>query len=206
MSGGRRFRAVIFDLGGVVFESPLQAIARYEEETGLPAGVVNQVVAASGPQGAWARHERGEIPTSRFLVELREELRRHGAEVDTVELMRRVDDSIRPRPRMVEAVGRLREAGLRVAACTNNWAPFADHPVLAEFDVVVESVLEGVRKPEPAIYRLTLQRLGVAAEETVMLDDIGANLKPARELGMTTIKVGDPEEALRELYGCLGWL
>jgi putative hydrolase of the HAD superfamily len=76
---------------------------------------------------------------------------------------------------------------------------------LTIFDVVVESSVEGVRKPDPAIYQLTLDRLGIAAEAAVYLDDLGINLKPARAMGMTTIKVGDPDAALADLAAVLGF-
>lgn len=195
-------RAVFFDLGGVVFESPLEEIARFEAERGLPAGLVNSTVVSTGPEGAWARHERGELGTEEFLAAFARELGERGYEVDTAELMERVQGTLRPRPLYLRAVDRLRGAGLRVAAVTNNWEPFGDGPVVARFDVVVESVIEGVRKPDPEIYRRALARVRCTAAETVMLDDLGPNLKTARALGMTTIKVEDPEVAL----GVLGEL
>ncbi|NIQ52893.1 MAG: HAD family hydrolase, partial [Gemmatimonadetes bacterium] len=127
--------AVVLDLGGVVLDSPLDVIAAYEAETGLPAGIVNRTVAASGPGGSWARHERGELDRRTFLEAFAAELRAAGAEVDTAELMRRVDGWIRVRPRMLEAIRRLRAAGFAVAAVTNNWEPFAGGPLPSEFDV-----------------------------------------------------------------------
>jgi len=73
------------------------------------------------------------------------------------------------------------------------------------FDVVIESAVEGLRKPDPRIYELALARTGVGARDTVFLDDLGINLKPAREMGMTTIKVVDPDGALRDLEAVLGF-
>ena len=196
--------AVIFDLGGVVFESPLHIIAAYERQQHLEPGVVNRVVAAAGADGAWARRERGQLGFEDFCVEFGAECAAAGASVDVAELLGRIDRDAVPRPRMIDAVIEIRSGGRKVAALTNNWVPLADHSFLARFDVVVESSVEGVRKPEEAIYRRTLDRLGVAAERTVFLDDIGANLKPARAMGMTTIKVVDPDEALVELRRVLG--
>jgi putative hydrolase of the HAD superfamily len=115
-----------------------------------------------------------------------------------------------PRPAMQRAITSIREHGLRTAALTNNW-PAADNGARSHrfadllFDVVVESAVEGLRKPDPKIYALVLERLGVGAEEAVFLDDLGINLKPARALGMTTIKVTDPEVALAELAATLGF-
>jgi epoxide hydrolase-like predicted phosphatase len=113
------------------------------------------------------------------------------------------------RPAMVAAIGAIRRHGLKTAALTNNWAddPGRDRepPIADWFDVVVESAVEGLRKPDPRIYRLVCQRLEVAPANAVFLDDLGANLKPARDLGMTTIRVGDPDAALAELEAVLGF-
>lgn len=112
------------------------------------------------------------------------------------------------RPRMLEAVRRIRGRGLRVAALTNNWVTDGtwDHvaSVHAYFDVVVESRVVGLRKPNPQIYELVCRQLGVEPARVAFLDDIGRNLKPARALGMRTIKVDDPDAALRELGEILG--
>ncbi len=195
--------AVLFDLGGVVFDSPLDEIARFEAEHGLPAGLVNATVAADD-DGAWARHERGELDTAEFLVAFADELAAAGYAVDTAELMRRIGASLRPRPLMLAAIDRLRDGGLAVAAVTNNWRPFGDDPIVGRFDTFVESVVEGVRKPDPEIYRRALDRLGCVAADAVMLDDLGPNLKTARAMGMTTIKVEDPVRALRDLGEVVG--
>jgi putative hydrolase of the HAD superfamily len=115
-----------------------------------------------------------------------------------------------PRPAMARAITRIREAGLRTAALTNNW-PRPDDGIPAVdgrglgFDVVIESAVVGLRKPDPRIYELVLRELAVDATATVFLDDLGINLKPARELGMTTIKVTDTDRALDELATTLGF-
>ena len=113
-----------------------------------------------------------------------------------------------PRPVMVEALRRLRAAGLPIGLLTNNIDPMPRDGelggVLTLFDAVVESSVEGIRKPEPEIYQRALERLGVPADGTAYLDDLGVNLKPARALGMHTIKVGDPHRALAELEELTG--
>jgi epoxide hydrolase-like predicted phosphatase len=111
---------------------------------------------------------------------------------------------------MVAAIGSIRRHGLKTAVLTNNWAgdPSDNDRVSALddwFDVVVESAVEGLRKPDPRIYRLVCERLDVEPGATVFLDDLGANLKPARELGMATIKVVEPDTALAELEAVLGF-
>jgi epoxide hydrolase-like predicted phosphatase len=125
--------------------------------------------------------------------------------------MRTVSAGLGPRPQMVRAIERIREEGLRVAALTNNWATDNDVPTrsglhdMLPFDIVVESAVEGLRKPDPRIYELVLTRVEVEPKAAVFLDDLGINLKPARAMGMTTIKVGDPDVALRELADTLGF-
>jgi len=199
-----RIKAVLFDLGGVVFESPLHTIPSFEADQGLAAGTVGRIVTEAGGGGAWARHERGEVSAETFERGLRQEARRFGVDLDVAGMMRRIEADVEIRPRMLAAVRRLREEGLAVAALTNNWKGLDAPSVADHFDVVVESCVEGVRKPEPEIYRITLARLGVAPGEAVMLDDIGVNLKTALNMGMTTIKVTDPTDALEELGALVG--
>jgi putative hydrolase of the HAD superfamily len=197
-------QAVILDLGGVVLDSPLDAIAAFEDRTGLPMGTVNALVAASGDAGSWARHERGEIGREVFLAEFAAEFAARGWDVDTAALMSEIDASIRARPQMLRAVDRLRSAGFRLAALTNNWTPFGSDGLATHFDTVVESVVEGTRKPERRIYEICLERLGTRPEACIMLDDLGPNLKPARAMGMRTVKVTSEVHALAVLDELLG--
>lgn len=210
----RRPRAVIFDLGGVVLGSPLHAIAAYERELGVADGAFNRMVIANGTLGAWHRLERGEVPLGeQFFAALDRELERAGLPLRALELMARVARAGQPRPEMLGAIDRLRAAGLLVAALTNNWAregiddddEDALHPDLRDrFHHVVESRRVGLRKPDPAIYELACRLIGIMPAEAVFLDDIGTNLKSARALGMTTIKVDEPRAALRELELVVG--
>jgi putative hydrolase of the HAD superfamily len=206
-------RAVIFDLGGVVFPSPFDVFAAYERDHGLPDRFIRGVVAASADHGAWARLERSELAFDEFCVAFAEECAAAGGEVDAVELMREIGKGFEPRPEMVAAIAAIKAHGLKVGALTNNWAPSeaqsdrGPHSLghLGGFDVVVESAVEGLRKPDPAIYELACDRLGITPDEAVFLDDLGVNLKPARALGMTTIKVEHPADALAELEAVLGF-
>ena len=195
-----RFAGVLFDVGGVVVDSPLHAIARYEQELGLPPNAINHAVVASGPTGAWSRLERGELTFDAFCAPFEADCRAAGVTLDARRMMDRIAEAATPRPRMIDAIRRLRAAGLRVGALTNNWKrDGATSPVRAHFDVFVESCVVGLRKPDPRIYELACRELGTTPATTVFLDDIGANLKSARALGMTTIKVADADQALREL-------
>jgi putative hydrolase of the HAD superfamily len=197
------FRAVIFDLGGVVLDSPLHAIAAYERELGIPAGFVNRVVVETGPTGAWSRLERGELSRRAFEAAFDAECRSAGFALSAATMMERIG-LCGPRPRMLQAIRTIRGSGRAVAALTNNWAHEGDggsetDALREHFDVFVESSKVGLRKPDPRIYEHVCAALAVSARDAVFLDDIGSNLKAARALGMTTIKVDEPEQALAQL-------
>jgi putative hydrolase of the HAD superfamily len=195
--------AVIFDLGGVVLDSPLDVFHQYERDLGIPTKTLNQYIVAAGASGAWSRLERGELTMPQFYAAFDTEMAANGLKVSAAEIMARIASATAVRPKAVAAIRALRASGRKVAALTNNWVD-ADQTskmgmLRAEFDVFIESTRVGLRKPDPAIYRLACQELGVVPTETAFLDDIGLNLKAARELGMATIKVTVLEEALAEL-------
>ena len=203
------YRAVIFDLGGVVFPSPFDAFDAHEREAGLPERFIRTVVAHSAETGAWARFERSDVDFAGFCSEFEAECAAAGGTVDAAALMRAITIGFAPRPAMVEAITAIRARGLCVGALTNNWATSertetGDHTQLG-FDAIVESAVEGIRKPDPRIYQLVCARLSVEPTDCVILDDLGVNLKPARAMGMTTIKVVEPQTALEELAGHLGF-
>jgi putative hydrolase of the HAD superfamily len=200
--------AVVFDIGGVVQDSPLHAIARYERDHGLPPDSINRAVVAAGERGAWSRLERGELTVEAFFTPFEADCRAFGIEVSGERVMTYIAQAGVPRPPMLEAIRRIRARGLRVGALTNNWAterPQPPSPLRGLFHVFVESRAVGMRKPDPRIYELVCRELGVAPAQAAFLDDIGANLKTARALGMATIKVREPDTALRELGELLGF-
>ena len=204
------YRAVIFDLGGVVFPSPFEAFDDYDVTAGYPAGSVRGLIRTSSETGAWAALERGELTMDEFCAALEPKRPARASRSTPRALLASVGGGFGARPQMVHAIERIRAEGLRVAALTNNWASptggAAPNGLRAlAFDVVVESAVEGLRKPDPRIYELVLDRLGVEASASVFLDDLGINLKPARAMGMTTIKVIDPDDALAELEQALGF-
>ncbi len=198
---------MIFDLGGVVLGSPLHAIAELERDEGIPAGFVNRVVVTTGASGAWSRLERGELAIEPFYTAFDAECAAAGHVISSRQMMQRISLASQPRPAMLGAVRRIRERGLLAAALTNNWVGEGDGTSVLRphFDVFVESALVGLRKPDPRIYEHACRRLEIEAREAVFLDDIGSNLKAARALGMTTIKVTEPEQALGELEAILGF-
>jgi epoxide hydrolase-like predicted phosphatase len=200
--------AVIFDLGGVVLGSPLHAIADYERELGIPEGLVNRVVVDTAPHGAWSRLERGEISLEDFYADFDGECAAAGPDFSAREMMARMGAASEPRPRMLAAIAQLRELSFKVAALTNNWVtedPGQGSGALSVlFDRFIESSVVGLRKPDPRIYQHACRELEIEPHQAVFLDDIGGNLKAARALGMTTIKVVDPDAALAELGTALG--
>ena len=106
------FRAVIFDLGGVVLDSPLHAIADYERDVGLPAGFVNRVVVERGPEGGWARLERGELSMEAFYDAFEADCAAAGQAISARDLMARIGESSGPRPRMLEAIRRMEKTSM----------------------------------------------------------------------------------------------
>ena len=203
-----RVAGVLFDIGGVVQDSPLHAIARYERDHGLPANAINRAVVASGEGGAWSRLERGELTLEAWCSPFEADCRAHGVAVDGKRLMTYITGAGRERPQMLRAIRRLRERGLRVGALTNNWPRDENEPgqhrLRPHFDVVIESQAVGMRKPDPRIYLLTCERLGVAPEASVFIDDNAENVQSARALGMETVRFGeDPFAAMAELDAIL---
>ncbi|HNN54968.1 MAG TPA: HAD-IA family hydrolase [Novosphingobium sp.] len=210
-----RFEAVIFDFGGVITESPFEAFNRLEAGRGLPRDFIRQVNAANPDGNAWARFERAEIDAAAFDAQFAAEARAQGHELEGSAVLAVLSGSIRPA--MVAALDRLADAGLRLACITNNVptghgagmarsgdARDAYEQVFARFEHVIESSKVGGRKPDPRIYRLMCEKLGLGPERCIYLDDLGINCKPAAMLGMHAIKVVSGEQALADLSDVLG--
>jgi putative hydrolase of the HAD superfamily len=203
------YQAVFWDFGGVLTESPLDAFARYEREQGLPANFLRGTNAINPHDNAWARFERGEIDADTFDEAFRGETAARGYPVNGRELLPLLAGSIRPG--MVRVLDEVRSR-YAVACLTNNspaglgvgMSPDAEHAravadIMDAFSFVLESSQAGVRKPESAFYERACEQAGVAPGDVIFLDDLGVNLKPARALGMTTIKVETQAGAVTEL-------
>jgi putative hydrolase of the HAD superfamily len=209
-------RAALFDFGGVILSSPFEAFAAFERERGLPVDFLRTVNATNPDTNAWAALERSEVTLEEFGHRFALESKALGHEVDGGDVLALLRGRLRPR--MVEAVRRCSER-LVTGLLTNNFVLAADPTdghehvdredemaeVLSLFDAVIESSKVGVRKPDPRFYELACERLGIEPREAVFLDDLGVNLKPAKAMGMTTIKVVDPDEALAELEAVIGF-
>jgi putative hydrolase of the HAD superfamily len=200
-------RAVMFDFGGVISSSPFESFARLEAERGLPPGFIRTVNSTDPDDNAWAQLERGEVDVDTFGALCSAEARALGHEVDGRQVLEMLAGEIRPQ--MVAAI-RTCSSSYKTACLTNNFARAESvvseevASIYALFDAVLESRVLGVRKPDPRFYELACERLGVLPQECVFLDDLGVNLKPARALGMHTIKVTDPAQALDELGRLVG--
>ncbi len=206
------FEAVIWDFGGVLTSSPFEAFARFEIERGLPADFIRRTNAANHLQNAWAKFERAEVDIDTFDELFAAETRALGAEVRGKDVLPLLVGDLRPE--MVQALKAIK-AKLKTGCITNNLPAnaigsaggraFYMAEVMALFDHVIESAKLGLRKPDPRIYRMMADALKVEPTACIYLDDLGVNLKPARDMGMTTIKVTSAQQALAELEAATGF-
>jgi putative hydrolase of the HAD superfamily len=203
--------AVIWDFGGVLTSSPFEAFARFESARGLPADIIRRTNAANHLENAWAKFERAEVDIDAFDQLFADESLALGAEVRGREVLPLLSGDLRPE--MVEALRRVK-ARFKTGCITNNLPANAIGSasgrtlyiaeVMVLFDHVIESARIGLRKPDPRIYRMMVEALGVDPRRCIYLDDLGVNLKPARDMGMTTIKVVNAPQAIAELESATG--
>jgi putative hydrolase of the HAD superfamily len=204
--------AVIWDFGGVLTSSPFEAFARFETERGLPADIIRRTNAANHLENVWAKFERAEVDIETFDKMFAAESLALGAEVRGRDVLPLLSGDLRPE--MVEALRRIKSK-FKTGCITNNLPANAIGSasgrtlyiaeVMALFDHIIESAKIGLRKPDPQIYRMMVEALAVDPKYCVYLDDLGVNLKPAREMGMATIKVRDAAQALAELEAAVGF-
>ena len=210
-------KAVLWDFGGVILSSPFEAFNRYETEHELPADFIRSVNATNPHDNAWAKLERSEISGAEFDRQFADESAALGHQVPGGDVLALLSGQIRPE--MVALLDRVKAAGYKVACLTNNVVisestldgtagPTSERAaalaaVMARFDDIVESSKVGVRKPEKRFYEIACERLGVQPDECVFLDDLGVNLKPAAQMGMTTVKVMSAAQAIDDLTAIL---
>jgi putative hydrolase of the HAD superfamily len=213
------YTTVIFDFGGVITASPFEAFNRLEEERGLPRDFVRRVNAVNPDSNAWAKFERAEIDAAAFDTLFAEEARALGHALEGEAVLAVIAGAVRPA--MVAALDTLKDRGFTIACITNNVpggkmgirgagmtrseeAANEVAAIMARFEHVIESSKAGVRKPDPRIYQMMCEKLGVEPGECIYLDDLGINCKPAAQLGMHAIKVTSGEQALADLSTVLG--
>ena len=203
-------QAVLWDFGGVILSSPFEAFNTYEAEKGLPLDLIRGVNSTNPHTNAWALLERNDISPQEFDQLFATESEALGHRVPGADVLALLSGEVRPR--MVQALDTVKAAGFKIACLTNNVVSTEEpaterqaqvRTIMHKFDHVVESSKVGCRKPEPRFYEIACELLQVSPTECVFLDDLGINLKPAAAMGMRTIKVVNPDDALAELSGHL---
>jgi putative hydrolase of the HAD superfamily len=199
-------RAVFWDFGGVILSSPFEAFNSYEQANGIPIDHIRRVNSTDPDTNAWARIERRELTHAEFDEVFAAESEALGHRIPGRDVIGMLYGAVRPE--MVTALDKVIEAGYVTACLTNNFATSGHRPeveaVMSRFHHVVESSKVGVRKPEVAFYEIACGLAAVEPAEVVFLDDLGINLKPAKAMGMTTIKVTGAEQAIADLGAVLG--
>jgi putative hydrolase of the HAD superfamily len=208
----RSARAVISDFGGVLTSPLLESFLTVETSYGVPPGslgLATMEIAARDGVNPLFELELGRITEASFLAGLSQELTgKLGREVSLERFGERFVSHLHPNEPMIEFMRQLKGRGYRMAICTNNireWEQLwrAKLPVDEIFDVVVDSAFVGSRKPEPEIYRLTLDRLGVPPESALLIDDVELNCEAARALGLDAVWFQTTEQAIRETESLL---
>lgn len=205
------YKAVIFDMYGVLIPSPVKLATVFEQQNSVPLGTLGKAIRTGGEVNAWKRFMRGEIGAEEFVEAFGRQCSEiAGSPVPIGSFLSNLTSGpmTRPLPVMMEAILCARSRGLKTAVLSNNFLQLNGDPFLpldhSLFDVIVESCREGLSKPDPRIYHLCLNRLGVSAHEAVFLDDLKLNVEAAAQLGMHAIKVGDIAVSVKELEGVLG--
>ncbi len=203
----RSFDAVFWDFGGVVTTSPFEAFNAYEMAHAIPKDFIRGVNTHNPDTNAWAQIERQEISAEVFNDLFAAESEALGHRVPGADVLGCLYGNVRPE--MVKALNIIHDSGLTQACLTNNVNRSVEErsdvsTAMTIFDHVIESSKVGIRKPEPDFYTLACDTAGVTPDKVVFLDDLGINLKPAREMGMATIKVVSADQALGELEALLG--
>ena len=201
-------KTIIFDFGGVLTNSPIEGFKKLEKTYGYSKGLITGINMNNPNNNAWAKSERGEIDIDTFLYQFEQEALEIGHKIDAKEILMQLYGSLRPN--MTEKIISLSKLNKYKLICLTNvlkginiFMPKereeAVNNIMSYFDKIYESYKIGMRKPESKIYEYLIEDLGIIPKETVFLDDLGMNLKTAKQLGINTIKVIDPDDAIKEL-------
>ena len=209
-----RFSSVFWDFGGVITSSPFEAFSNFELNNNLPKDFIRKVNSTNHKSNAWAQLEQSKINLEEFDVLFKKESKSLGYEVSGGQILNLLQGEIRPK--MVNALEKLKKENFTLACLTNNFNSGDKNQsalddineertkIMNNFDYIIESKELGMRKPDVEFYLKALEISGADPKKTIFLDDLGINLKPAKELGMTTIKVLDSDQALKELGNLVG--
>ena len=202
-----KYKAIIWDFGGVITSSPFDAFNEFEEVNGLPKDIIRTINSENPDMNAWAQFESNSITIDQFNDLFLKESKAKGFDIKGRDIIKLLKGSIREN--MVSFLRELK-ADFKLGCITNNVKPSSEEntdnetkEAMSIFDHVIESSIVGIRKPNPEIYMMSCDALNVSPDQCIYLDDLGINLKPARELGMTTIKVIQPEDAIQEVRNLL---
>ena len=202
-----KYKAIIWDFGGVITSSPFDAFNEFEEVNSLPKDIIRTINSENPDMNAWAQFESDSITIDQFDDLFLKEAKAKGFDIKGRDIIKLLKGSIREN--MVSFLRELK-ADFKLGCITNNVKPSSEEntdnetkEAMSIFDHVIESSIVGIRKPNPEIYMMSCDALNVSPDQCIYLDDLGINLKPARELGMTTIKVIQPEDAIQEVRNLL---
>ena len=202
-----KYKAIIWDFGGVITSSPFDAFNEFEEVNGLPKDIIRTINSENPDMNAWAQFESNSITINQFDDLFLKEAKAKGFDIKGRDIIKLLKGSIREN--MLSFLKELK-SDFKLGCITNNVKPSSEEntdnetkEAMSIFDHVIESSIVGIRKPNPEIYMMSCDALNVSPDQCIYLDDLGINLKPARELGMTTIKVIQPEDAIQEVRNLL---
>ena len=202
-----KYKAIIWDFGGVITSSPFEAFNEFEEANSLPKDIIRTINSENPDMNAWAQFESNSITIGQFNDLFLKEAKAKGFDIKGRDIIKLLKGSIREN--MVSFLRELK-SDFKLGCITNNVKSSSEEntdneteEVMSIFDHVIESSIVGIRKPNPEIYMMSCDALNVSPDQCIYLDDLGINLKPARELGMTTIKVIQPEDAIQEVRNLL---
>lgn len=202
-----KYKAIIWDFGGVITSSPFEAFNEFEEANSLPKDIIRTINSENPDMNAWAQFESNSITIDQFNDLFLKEAKAKGFDIKGRDIIKLLKGSIREN--MVSFLRELK-SDFKLGCITNNVKPSSEEntdnetkEAMSIFDHVIESSIVGIRKPNPEIYMMSCDALNVSPDQCIYLDDLGINLKPARELGMTTIKVIQPEDAIQEVRNLL---
>ncbi len=202
-----KYKAIIWDFGGVITSSPFEAFNQFEEANGLPKDIIRTINSENPDTNAWAKFESNSITIDVFNDLFLKEAKAKGFDIKGRDIIKLLKGSIRKN--MVSFLRELK-SDFKLGCITNNVKSSSEEnndnetkEAMSLFDHVIESSIVGIRKPNPEIYMMSCDALKVSPDQCIYLDDLGINLKPARELGMATIKVIQPEDAIQEVRNLL---
>ena len=206
------YSSIFWDFGGVITSSPFEAFNKFEIKNNLPENFLRKVNSTNPQSNAWALLEQSKITQMEFNELFFQESSDLGYGVDGLEVLNLLEGDLRLG--MVEIIKTLKKKGFTQACLTNNFIPDNDNQpdmidlnkkteIFNLFDFVFESKEIGLRKPDQAFYDYVLEKVDTSPEKIIFLDDLGINLKPAKAMGITTIKVVSESQAKVDLENLL---